>query len=104
MRLLTLLILLIILLINLTNLTNLTDSFNCKVKITGQTGNSGTKIVEIMAPFKNLSNFWITLEMPLINCEVYLMLTWSANCVIVSTDVANQIATFAITDKKLYVA
>ena len=32
----------------------------------------------------------------LINCEVSLMLTWSANCVIVSIDVANQIATFAI--------
>ena len=31
------------------------------------------------------------------------MLTWSANCVIFSTDVANQIATFAITDTKLFV-
>ena len=31
------------------------------------------------------------------------MLTWSANCVIVSTNVANQNATFAITDTKLYV-
>ena len=41
--------------------------------------------------------------MPLINCEVNLMLIWSANCVIVSTDVANQVATFAITDTKLYV-
>ena len=41
--------------------------------------------------------------MPLINCEVNLMVTWSENCVIVSTDVANQIATFAITDTKLYV-
>ena len=41
--------------------------------------------------------------MPLIICEVNLMLTWSANCIIVSTDVANQIATFAIADTKLYV-
>ena len=56
-----------------------------------------------MVPLKYLSNFWRTLEMPLINCEVNLMLTWSANCVIVSTDVANQVATFAITDTKLYV-
>ena len=31
------------------------------------------------------------------------MLTWSANCVIVSTSIANQIETFAITDTKLYV-
>ena len=41
--------------------------------------------------------------MPLINCEISLLLTWSASCVIVSTDVANQNATFAITDRKLYI-
>ena len=41
--------------------------------------------------------------MPLINCEVDLILTWSANCVIVSTNVANQGATFTITETKLYV-
>ena len=48
---------------------NTTDSFNFKVKITGQTGDDGTKDVEIMVPLKCLSNFWRTLEMPLINCE-----------------------------------
>ena len=41
--------------------------------------------------------------MPLINCEVNLILTWSEKCVIVYTDVANQEATFAITETKLYV-
>ena len=41
--------------------------------------------------------------MPLINCEINLILTWSANCVIVSTNVANQNAIFEITDTKLYV-
>ena len=82
---------------------NLTDSFNFKVKMTGQTGDKGTKNVEIMVPLKYLSNFWRTLEMPLINYEINLLLTWSASCVIVSTDVANQNATFAITDTKLYV-
>ena len=56
-----------------------------------------------MAPLKYLSNFWRTLEMPLINCEITLLLTWSTSCIIVSTDVANQNATFAITDTKLYV-
>ena len=61
---------------------NLTDSFNFRVKITGQTGNDGTKDVEIMVPLKYLSIFWRTLEMPLINCEINLVLTWSANCVI----------------------
>ena len=40
--------------------------------------------------------------MSLINCEVNPILTWSANCVIVSTNVANQNATFAITDTKIY--
>ena len=71
--------------------------------MTGQAGDDGTKNVEIMVPLKYLSNFWRTLEMPLINCEISLILTWSANCVIVSTNVANQNATFAITDTKLYV-
>ena len=80
----------------------LTGSFNFKVKMTGQTANNGTKNVEIMVPLKCLSNFWRILEMLLITCEVNLMLTWSANCVCVSTNVANQIATFSITDTKLY--
>ena len=82
---------------------NLTDSFNFKVKMTGQTGNYETINVEIMVPIKYINNFWRTLDMPLINCEVNLTLTWSAKCVIVSTDVENQIATFAMTNTKLYV-
>ena len=56
-----------------------------------------------MVPLKYLSNFWRTLEMPLINCEVNLILTWSSTCVLVSTVDPNQSATFAITDTKLYV-
>ena len=82
---------------------NLTNSFNFKVKMTGQTENGGTKNVEIMMPVKYLSNVWRILEMPLINCEVNLILTWSRNCVIVSSDNADQNTTFAITDTKLYV-
>ena len=82
---------------------NLTDSFNFKVKIIGQTGNDGTKDVEIMVPLKYLSNFWRTLEMPLINCEVNLILTWSSTCVLIATGNQNQAARFAITDTKLYV-
>ena len=82
---------------------NLTDSFNFKIKMTGQTENCGTKNVEIMVPLKYLSNLWRTLEMPLINCEVNLILTMSRNCVIVSSNEADQNATFAITDTKLYV-
>ena len=41
--------------------------------------------------------------MPLINCEVNLILTWSSTCVVVSTNIANQGATFKINDIKLYV-
>ena len=37
---------------------NLTDLFNFKVKITGQTGDDGTKNVKIMVPLKYLRNFW----------------------------------------------
>ena len=76
---------------------NLTDSFKFKTKITGQTGNDGTKDVKIIVPLKYLSNFWRTLEMPLINCEVNFILTCSSTCVIASVILANQAATFAIT-------
>ena len=82
---------------------NTTDSFKFKAKITGRTGNNGTKDVEIMVPLKYLSNFWRTLEMPLINCEVNVILTWSSTCVLIATSIRNQNATFAITDTKLYV-
>ena len=58
------------------------------------------KNVEILVPLKYLSNFWRTLEMPLINCEVNLILRWSSTCVI--TD-SNGAGTFEITDTKLYV-
>ena len=82
---------------------NLIDSFNFKVKFAGQTGNNGTKDVEIMVPLKYLSNFWRTLEMPLINYEVNLILIWSSTCVLAAVGDANQAATFAITNTKLYV-
>ena len=41
--------------------------------------------------------------MPLINCEANLILSWSANCVIIYTDVANQFQTLTITERNLYV-
>ena len=61
------------------------------------------KDVDIMVPLKYLRTFWRTLEMPLINCEVNLILTWSSTCVLVATRVNNQNSKFAITDTKLYV-
>ena len=86
------------------NGANVTDSFNFKAKMAGQTDNDGkVNDVEIMVPLKYFSNFWRTLELFFTNCEINLILSWSVNCVIVYTDVANQGAKSAITDTKLYV-
>ena len=63
------------------------ESFNSKVKITGETpADRNTKDVEIIVPLKYLSNFWRTLEMSLINCEVNLILTWSKDCVVTNSE------------------
>ena len=111
-------------------------SFKCKTGITGNTYNiprratgaagnpannpnydqskRGTKETEIAVPLKYLSNFWRSLDMPLINCEVSLTLSWYENCVITSLEkklrrtTANRDnsptnAAFKITDCKLYV-
>ena len=85
------------------NGANATNSFNSKATITGQTNDHGIINTEIMVPLKYLSNFSRTLEMPLINCEVNLILTWCANCVIIYTDVANQVPTFTIIETNPYV-
>ena len=53
---------------------NLTGLFNLKVKMTSQAENGRTKNVEVMVSLKYLSNFWRTLEMPLTNCEISLIL------------------------------
>ena len=59
------------------NGANATDSFIFKTKITGQTNDEGEiNDVEIMVPLKYLINFWRTLEIPLINCEIELILDW----------------------------
>ena len=81
------------------NNTTDSESLKFKVKITGETPDDGnTKDVEIIVPLKYLSNFWKTLEMPLINCEVNLILTWSEDCVICS---ATGEIKFTITETKL---
>ena len=68
--------------------------FKFKEKITGETDNNGTKDVEIMVPLKYLSKRWRILEMPLINWEINLILTWSANCFLVAGIKANQVEHF----------
>ena len=75
------------------------ESFKSKIRIMGKTPAAGnTKDVEIIVPLKYLSNFWRTVEMPLINFEVNLILTWSSTCVISS---ATGRTKFKITDTKL---
>ena len=86
-------------------------SFKYKANLIGNTENNGTKNgVKIAVPLKYLSNFWRSLEMPLINCKVELSLNWIENCVLTSAAIganANATgadsATFKITDAKLYV-
>ena len=77
------------------------ESFKFKIKITRKTpNNDNVKDVEIMVPLKYLSIFWITLEMPLINYEVNLILTWSSTFVITNSTCPGR---FVLTDTKLYV-
>ena len=56
------------------------------------------KDVKIAVPLKYLSNFWRSLEMPLINCKIHLELNWSKDCVM--STIADSI--FKITNSKLY--
>ena len=77
---------------------DLTNSFNFKAKITAQAGDNERKNIEIMDPLK-----YFFKEMPVINCENNFFLTWSLNCVMISTNNINQTATFTITETKLYV-
>ena len=101
------------------------EAFKYKNKITGNMHNvnadddgydvnkNGTQEVELDIPLKYLGNFWKTLNIPLINCEVSLELKWNKNCVITSLeqrdigggnrDNAPTGATLAINDCKLYV-
>ena len=77
-------------------------SFKIKQKIAKFSRSCGTKAVQIVERLKYLSTFWTSYEIPLIYCEINLILTWSANCII-SNAAANQDTTFRKTDTKLYV-
>ena len=62
-----------------------TPSFKYKASFTGNIETNGTKNgAKIAVPFKYLSNFWRSLEMPLINCKVDFSLSWIENCVLTS--------------------
>ena len=86
--------------INVTN--NTSSSFKYKSNLIGDTDADGAKKkkenVKIAVPLKYLSNFWRSIEMPLINCKAELSLKWYEKCILSdSGDAAN----FTITDAKL---
>ena len=92
-------------------------SFDYKTEITGSldAGEDEKEDIEIAIPLKYLGNFWRSLDIPLINCEITLILSWYKECVLVGrafrglpAAAANRInsstdAKFEITDCKFYV-
>ena len=62
-------------------------SFKYKAELIANTEAAGTKRrIKITVPLKYLSNFWRSLEMPLINCKAELSLRWTENCVLTTAD------------------
>ena len=82
----------VILLICLLTIKSAPSKF--KQKVAEKTGNFGTKDDEIMVPLKYLGNFWRTLEILLINCEIILQLKWSIKCITVAGTANNQNPSF----------
>ena len=60
-------------------------SFDYKSNITGSldAGEDEKEDVEIAIPLKYLGNFWRSLDIPLIKCEITLVLSWYKECVLV---------------------
>ena len=83
--------------------TDVSTSFKYKSSFikesTAVNNNRVFKDVKLAVPLKYLSNFWRSLEMPLINCKIHLELNWSKDCVM--STIAD--TTFKITYTKLYV-
>ena len=83
--------------------TDTSSSFKYKVELLGNPvldGNIAKRSVKVVIPLKYLSNFFRSLEMPLINYKIKLNLTWKKECVL-STDGGD--AVFIINDTKMYV-
>ena len=81
------------------------ECFKYKAALAGKTANhnNGKSFVEdtkIVLPLNYLSNFWRSLEMPLINYRVRLKLNWIEDCILSSS--GNSVK-FEITDAKLHV-
>ena len=82
------------------------DSLKYKVKLLGNidqvnpdAAHLGRLNVKVVVSLKYLSNFFRSLEMPLINCKIKLNLTWKKECVLSTAD---DNAVFIINDSKLY--
>ena len=83
--------------------TNTSSSFKYKVELLGNPvldGNIAKRSVKVVVPLKYSSNFFRSVEMPLISCKIKLNLTWKKECVL-STDAGD--AVFIINDAKMYV-
>ena len=65
-------------------------SFKYKSSIIGKPLDNDIKEVEFVVPLEYLRNFWRTLDMPLINCKMNLILTLSKYCIL--TDITTQAA------------
>ena len=78
--------------------------FVYKSKLIKGTDHNNVNDVKLVVPLKYLSNFFRSLELPLVNCKIDLELTWHKDCIISSADAAaGQVVSFMITDTKPYV-
>ena len=83
--------------------TNTSSSFKYKIELLDNPvldGDIAKRNVKVVVPLKYLSNFFRSLEMPLINCKMKLNLTCKKECVLSNQDGA---AVFIINDTKMYV-
>ena len=75
-----------------------------KSKLISGTDDNNVNNVKLVVPLKYISNFFRSLELPLVNCKIDLELTWHKDCVISSADAAaGQVVSFMITNTKLHV-
>ena len=86
------------------NGANNTTSLVYKSKLISGTDDNNVNNVKLVVPLKYVSNFFRSLEMPLVNCKIDLELTWHKDCMISSVNAAaGQVVSFMITNTKLYV-
>ena len=86
------------------NVANTTTSLVYESKLISRTDDNNVNNVKLVVPLKYISNFFRSLEMPLVNCKIDLELTWHKDCMISSVNApAGQVVSFMITNTKLYV-